>query len=128
MGDAVEAIAELAVDVDAGDHDLDGAGDVDLAVVVGALRVGARDTGRQVPSERPGLVDGPGPAGRRLGHVGRRRGAAGAGVADDDGGGLGVVDEPRAGHHVVVVRRLVSVDQHGEAVDDVHVQRVVHVL
>jgi hypothetical protein len=38
------------------------------------------------------------------------------------------VDEQRAGHHVVVVGRLVSVNQHGEAVDDVHVQRVVHVL
>jgi hypothetical protein len=128
VGDVVEDVAELAVDVAAGDHDLDGAGDVDLAVVVGALRAGARGAGRQVPSKQPGLVDGPCPAGRRLSHVGRRRGAAGAGVADDDGGGPDVVDEPRGGHHVVVAERLVSVDQHGEAVDDVDVQRVVHVL
>jgi hypothetical protein len=67
VGDVVEAIVELAVDVDTGDHDLDGAGDVDLVIVVGALQVGACDTGRQVPSERPGLVDGPGPVAQPAG-------------------------------------------------------------
>ncbi|WVZ98980.1 hypothetical protein U9M48_044347 [Paspalum notatum var. saurae] len=127
VGDAVEAVAELALDVAPGDHELDGSGDVDPAVVVGPLRVGPRGAGREVPPERPPLVERPGPAGGRLRHVGRRRGA-GAGVADDGGGGPGVVDEPGGGHQVVVTGRLVGVDQHGEAVADVDVEGVVRVL
>jgi len=51
MGDAIEAKAKFAIDVGSRICEFDGAGNVDLAIVVRALRVGASSTGCQVPPE-----------------------------------------------------------------------------
>ncbi|RRT82080.1 hypothetical protein B296_00020739 [Ensete ventricosum] len=41
--------------------ELDGAGDIDVAIVVGSLRVGASGAGSEVQPERPPLIAPPGP-------------------------------------------------------------------
>ncbi|CAL9085768.1 unnamed protein product [Musa acuminata var. zebrina] len=70
MRHAVEREAALAVDEPDRAGELDGSGDVDATVVVGALGVGPGGAGREVPSERPPLVEGPRPADRRRRQLG----------------------------------------------------------
>lgn len=70
MGHAVDAEPQLSANLVPGVGQLDRAGDVDFAVVVGSLRVGTGGAGREVPPEGAELVDGPCNAG---GVVGRGR-------------------------------------------------------
>ncbi|KAK3003345.1 hypothetical protein RJ639_019862 [Escallonia herrerae] len=131
VGHAVDGKFELAIDLGPGVDELDGAGDVDLPVVVGTLWVGACSACGQVPPEGAVLVDGPHDA---FGVIGWRCwelwscGALAVGVADDGHGAEGLLHEPGRGHHVVVLGFLVGGDEHGGALRDVDVQGVVHIL
>jgi len=51
MRNTVDGIAELVVTPTDGVNELEGASDVDLAVVVGALEVGPGGAGGQVPAK-----------------------------------------------------------------------------
>jgi hypothetical protein len=124
---AVEAEPLLAVHLAAAHGELDGAGDVDLAVVVRPLRVGPRRARRQVPAEGPALVDGPRPSAGALRHLGRRRGV-GALVADHGRDAVHLLDEPGGHRQQVVAGLLVGGDEERQALADVEVQRVVVVL
>ena len=124
---AVEGEPLLAVHLPLAGAELDGARDVDLPVVVGPLRVGPRRARRQVPAERPPLVDGPGPPARPLRQLGRRRRVRPV-VPDDGGDGAVLLQEAGGGHEEVVAGLLVGGDEEGDALGDVHVQRVVAVL
>uniref|UniRef100_A0A5K0XEZ7 Uncharacterized protein n=1 Tax=Nymphaea colorata TaxID=210225 RepID=A0A5K0XEZ7_9MAGN len=128
VGYAVNAVPELPVGVLAsGVKDLDGAGDVDLAVVVGALGVWPGRACRQVPPEGAELVERPSNADRsRWQHLRGR--LFGVRVADQRRGVQHVLGEPGGSNHEVVAGLLVGGDEHGVALTQMHVQRVVYVL
>ena len=125
--DTVDGVAELAVIPADGVNELEGASDVDLAVVVGALGVGPGGAGGQVPAEGTELVERPGPAHGSLGDFGGGRALA-VGVADDALAGEDGFGEACGGDEVVVFGLLVSGDEDAEALAKVDVERVVAVL
>ena len=73
MGDSVDGIAKLAVHLAGGVDELDGAGDVNLTIVVRALRIRPGSTGSEVPTEGAELVKRPCPSYGGLGEFRRSR-------------------------------------------------------
>jgi len=127
MRNTVDGVAELAVIPAHGVNELEGASDVDLAVVVGALGVGPCGAGGQVPAEGAELIERPGPAHGSLGDFRGGRALA-VGVADDALSGEDGFGEARGGDDVVVFGLLVSGDEDSEALPKVNIERVVDVL
>ena len=127
VGDTVKSVAEFSTGPAEGVNELDGASDVDLAVVVRSLRVGPGGAGGQVPAEGSELVERPGPAFGCWGKL-RGGGAHTVGVTEDAGGAEGLLGEARGGDHVVVLGLLVGGHEDGEALSDVDVEGVVLVL
>ncbi|GER50709.1 alpha-ketoglutarate-dependent dioxygenase alkB homolog 6 [Striga asiatica] len=132
VGNPVDPEPELPADCRPRVGDFNSPGDVDLPVVVRALRIGTGGAGRQVPPERPELVHGPRDAlplalGRRRRELGGRRGR-GPGVPDDGHGAERLLQEAAGDDEVVVADGLVGGDEDGQALSDVEVERVVNVL
>ncbi|KAI4387259.1 hypothetical protein MLD38_005104 [Melastoma candidum] len=122
MGNTIDGVAELAANFDIVVNNLDGAGDVDLAVVEGSLRVRPGSAGGQVPPKC-----GPCPAYKGFGKDRGCRGIA-VGVGDDASGGLELLGEPRGRNHVVVPGFLVGGDEDAVALANVDVKGFIHVL
>ncbi|PON45953.1 hypothetical protein TorRG33x02_327380, partial [Trema orientale] len=129
VGHPVDGIPELPLHPPCRVHELDGARDVDLPVVVRPLRVRPGCACRQVPPERSELVQRPSPPDGSLREIrGRGSRLLGVGVADDSLSGQHRLGEAGRSHNEIVLGFLVGGDEDGEALADVDVKRLVSVL